>query len=141
MAFDSPAAVEAAFYSAFSDLNLAGMRAVWLDSGAASCIHPGSALLQGLDSIMASWAAIFDNSQAPRVEPRLIQASADQNLAVHTVAESVRTGSGEKSALVMATNVYTRVEGGHWLMLAHHASLPLVEPDQDPGEPPAAPLH
>ena len=140
MAFDSPAAAEAAFYAAFSELSLAGMRAVWLDSGAASCIHPGSGL-QGLDSIMESWAAIFDNSQAPRVEPRLIQASADRNLAVHTVAESVSTGAQGNSALVMATNVYTRVEGGHWLMLAHHASLPLIEPDRDTGQPPVAPLH
>ncbi len=141
MSFDSPAAAEAAFYTAFSKLDLVGMRAVWLDSDAASCIHPGSGLIQGLEKIMASWASIFRNSQAPRVEHRLVQASSDLNLAVHTVAENVSAGSGDKNALVMATNVYTRVEGGQWRMLAHHASLPLIEPEQEPEQPMATPLH
>ena len=41
----------------------------------------------------------------------------------------------------MATNVYQRMEGGQWRMLAHHASLPLIEPDRDEGPAAAAPLH
>lgn len=141
MKFTDPVAAEAAFYTAFAELNLAGMREVWIDSADASCIHPGAALLQGIEGIMASWAAIFDNNQAPKVEPRLVQASTDRNLAVHTVAESISAGAGESTALVMATNVYARTEDGSWRMLAHHASLPLVESDQDAGQQHPSPLH
>lgn len=140
MNFDSPAAAEAAFYAAFRALDLTQMRAVWLDSDAASCIHPGAGLLQGLEAIMASWASIFGNSLAPRVEYRLIWASTDDNLAVHTVAEHVSSGSGQRSALIMATNVYRRSEG-HWFMLAHHASLPLVEHEKEAGRESPSPLH
>jgi len=141
MIFDSPGAAEAAFYRAFAKLDLAEMRAVWIHSGDASCMHPGAELLQGSEEIMASWASIFDNSQAPQVEHRLIRACTDQNLAVHTVAETVSAGSGRSSALIVATNVYTRAEGGSWRILAHHTSLPLVEPNPDSGQEQPHALH
>ncbi|MCP5305821.1 MAG: nuclear transport factor 2 family protein [Chromatiaceae bacterium] len=126
MSFPDPAAAEAAFYAAFRDLDLDTMRSVWVDSDNTSCIHPGGALLQGSAAILASWEEIFRDSQPPRVEHRLIQASADGGLAVHTVEENVSTGTGNRRALILATNVYGYLDGG-WRMLAHHASLPLVE--------------
>ena len=129
--YPDPTAAEAAFYHAFRTLDLGAMRAVWLDSAEASCIHPGAGLLHGTEAIIASWASIFDNSQPPSVSPRLVQASADHNLAVHTVAEHISSGSGDSAALVIATNVYTRTPDG-WRMLSHHASLPLVERGRDP---------
>ena len=134
MAFPDPAAVEAAFYTAFRKLDVSQMRAVWLDSVTASCIHPGAGLLQGTEAIMASWAAIFDGSQVPRVEHRLIQATTDHDLAVHTVEENVSSGTGERSARILATNIYTRGDAG-WQMLAPHASLPLVEPKPEQSQP------
>jgi hypothetical protein len=137
MPFPDAAAAETAFYTAFRELDLAKMKAAWLDSSNTSCIHPGGGLLQGTDAVLASWAGMFANSQAPEVEHRLIQASTDEHLAVHTVEEKVRSGSGQRSALVLATNVYLCVEG-RWYMLAHHASLPLVEPKRE--RPPSA-LH
>jgi ketosteroid isomerase-like protein len=139
MSFPDPAAAEAAFYEAFSTLDLTQMRTVWLDSERASCIHPGAGLLQGIDTIMASWAAMFDNSQIPQVEHRLIQVSRDTNLTVHTVAENVSTDSGRRSALILATNVYIRIDD-RWHMLAHHASLPLINQEQDQEQQPP-PLH
>ena len=138
MAYPDADAAEAAFYTAFRGLDVAQMRAVWLDSNTTSCIHPGAELLQGIDAIMASWTAMFNNSRVPQVEHRLIQASKDENLEVHTVAENISSGSGERSALILATNVYVRV-AGHWHMLAHHASLPLIEPEQERQQPPS--LH
>ena len=137
MPYEDASAAEAAFYTAFRELDLAQMRAVWLASSTTSCIHPGAELLQGIESIMASWAAMFSNSQVPQVEHRLIQASTDRNLAVHTVEEKVSSASGQRSALVLATNVYARTEG-RWHLLAHHASLPLVEPEQQQTP---SPLH
>lgn len=136
MPFPNAAEAEAAFYAAFRNLDLAQMKAVWLDSATASCIHPGGGLLQGTDAIIASWTEMFRDSHVPQVKHRLIQASTDEHLAVHTVEESVSTG--QHSALILATNIYTRVEG-RWHMLAHHASLPLIEPQQE--QPPPASMH
>ena len=127
LSFADPAAAEAAFYAAFRDLDLDQMRAVWIESVDASCIHPGGGLLQGTDAVLASWAEIFRDSAPPRIAHRLIQASTDERLAVHTVEEDVQSGGGQRQAVVLATNVYRYVEGKGWRMLAHHASLPLVE--------------
>ena len=138
MSFPDAAAAEAAFYDAFRELDLEQMRAVWLDSATASCIHPGGGLLQGADAILASWAEMFRGSQVPQVRYRLIQASVDEHMVVHTVEENVNSGNGQRSALVLATNVYTCISG-RWHMLAHHASLPLVEPQQKQ-QPPSS-LH
>jgi ketosteroid isomerase-like protein len=136
MPFPDPAAAEAAFYAAFRALDVEQMGRVWLVSPDASCIHPGGALLQGTDAILASWAAIFRDSRPPRVLYRTLQISADRHLAVHTVEENVNSGS--RQAVILATNVY-RYSGGGWRMLAHHASLPLVESRAAP--PARPPLH
>lgn len=127
MSFADPAAVEAAFYAAFRALDIEQMGRVWLDASQTSCIHPGGALLRGTEAILASWAEIFRDSQPPQVESRTLQTSVDRALAVHTVEENVSSSPGGRQALILATNVYQYVDGG-WRMLAHHASLPLVEP-------------
>lgn len=138
MHFTNPAEAEAAFYTAFRDLDIDGMRQVWLASEGTSCIHPGGDLLQGIEAILASWTSIFGDNQPPHVDHRLIQASANGNLAVHTVEESIRSHDGETHAVVLATNVYGMVEGG-WRMLAHHASLPLVDTSRESKR--RTPLH
>ena len=127
MSFNDPEAAEAAFYAAFQSLDLELMQSVWLDSGRTSCIHPGGTLLRGTAAILASWAEIFHQSAPPQIAHRLVQASNDRQLVVHTVEEQVQSGAGQRRAVVLATNVYGYVEGSGWAMLAHHASLPLVE--------------
>lgn len=136
MKFTDPAAAEAAFYAAFKALDNEQMGQVWLQSADVSCIHPGGALLHGADAVLASWAEIFHNSQPPLIAHRVIQASADHHLAVHTVEEKVSSGSRGRQALILATNVYRYIDGS-WRMLAHHASLPLVEARREPRRRPA----
>ncbi len=138
MAFEDPHGAEEAFYAAFRELDLDLMQRVWLDSASASCIHPGGGLIQGSSAVLASWAEIFRDSAPPRIEHRLIQASGDERLAVHTVQEHVSSGAGRRQAVILATNIYALGEAG-WQMLAHHASLPLVESDGEPPQPAA--LH
>lgn len=138
MSFPDAAAAEAAFYVAFRELDITRMKRVWLDSADASCIHPGGDLLQGANAVLASWAKMFRNAQVPQVTHRLLQVSSDHHLAVHTVEEKVSSGSGQRSARILVTNVYAQRDGG-WQMLAHHASLPLVESRQKQAEPPS--LH
>ena len=138
MHYDNPADTEAAFYDAFRNLDIEQMQQVWLDSLDISCIHPGGELLRGMEAIMNSWRGIFRDSTPPQVSHRLIQASADKRLAVHTVEENVSAGNGSRQAVILATNVYGFVNGG-WKMLAHHASLPLVESTREHSSRP--PLH
>lgn len=137
MGFPEPAAAEQAFYDAFRALDLAAMQSVWADTPDVSCVHPGGQLLRGTSDVLASWREIFDDASPPRVDYRMVQASRDQRLAVHTVEERVSSGGGRR-AIVVATNVYV-LRGGGWSMLAHHASLPLVERTRSPE--PERPLH
>jgi ketosteroid isomerase-like protein len=136
--FPDPAAAEAAFYEAFRTLDIERMGLVWLDSAEVSCIHPGGALLQGTAAVLESWAAIFRDSRPPQVTHRTLQTSTDRHLAVHTVEEHVSSDSGQRRALILATNIYRCIDGS-WRMLAHHASLPLVE--SDPAKAVRRPLH
>ncbi|MDJ0738941.1 MAG: nuclear transport factor 2 family protein [Gammaproteobacteria bacterium] len=137
MAFPEPTAAEQAFYDAFRALDLSAMQTVWADSAEISCVHPGGQLLRGTGDVLASWREIFEDASPPRVDYRLVQASRDQRLAVHTVEERVLSGGGRR-AVVVATNVYVLGDGG-WSMLAHHASLPLVERPRSPQA--ERPLH
>ena len=138
MDFPDPTSAEQAFYAAFRELDEQGMQAVWVDSDEASCIHPGGTLLRGTYDIIGSWREIFDEASPPQIEHRLIQASSDERLAVHTVEEQVSSGEGGRRAVILATNVYIFTADG-WRMLAHHASLPLVESREQPETP--RPLH
>jgi hypothetical protein len=139
MTFTDPAAAEQAFYEAFGQLDIDAMKAVSVDSEESTCIHPGAALLQGTGPIIDSWQDIFRNTDPPEVECRLIQASADAQLAVHTVEERISSGDGRRHAIVVATNIYISLNG-NWRMLSHHASLPLVETEKSP-LPSRPPLH
>lgn len=125
MPHTNPEEAENQFYLAFRNLDLAQMQSVWSPTNLVTCLHPGGGLLQGIDAVLASWKEIFRDSAAPDIEHRLLNASIDRHLAVHTVEERIQTASSGRRARVIATNVYQVTDGG-WLMLAHHASLPLV---------------
>ncbi len=132
--YTQPEATEAAFYAAFGKLDIVAMRRAWWLSDQISCIHPGGKLLRGRNAVMSSWEEIFRAHEPPTVDYRLIQTTRDQNLVVHTVEERVKSGESDRHALVLATNIYTLVDDS-WRMLAHHASLPLVDPRPEPQPP------
>lgn len=138
MTFPDPSNTEAAFYAAFRELDIDRMRDIWLPAPEVSCVHPGGGLLQGVEAVLGSWKEIFRDTQPPQVEYRLIQSTTEARLAVHTVEERVSSGSTGRHARVIATNVYRLIDGS-WRMLAHHASLPLVEPSA--ARRPPTPLH
>jgi ketosteroid isomerase-like protein len=139
MPFETPTAVERAFYEAFVNRDLEAMRRVWSDEATAACVHPGGGLLLGPKSIMQSWADIFHGATAPQLQVRPIQVRTDAELALHLVEERIRSADQSRAATVIATNVYQRTADG-WLMRLHHASLPLVETESDPATAPP-PLH
>jgi hypothetical protein len=126
--FDTPQAAEAAFYQAFSSIDLDLMASIWIDGDRAACIHPGSGLLQGKQAVMQSWMEIFSGSEPPLVEYRFIDGFESKNMVVRLVEERIRPRDEPASAAnrLLATNVYLR-EGKFWRLAEHHASLPLVD--------------
>jgi hypothetical protein len=131
---DSPEAVEAAFYEAFSRTELDLMEKIWCDGNHALCIHPGSGLRRGKREVMQSWMEIFSGSAPPAIEYRFIGGFEEGNLAVRLVEERIwpRGSPPEGAARVLATNVYLR-EAGSWCLTEHHASLPLMERGRSTG--------
>lgn len=124
---DSSTAIELAFYAAFAQRDIAAMRQLWLPADYTVCVHPGGPLLMGNAEILQSWSEILSNSSKPDITYREIQRLVSGKLAVHTVEELIRPAeSGESPTRVLATNVYKKTSEG-WRMLAHHASLPLVQ--------------
>jgi ketosteroid isomerase-like protein len=134
-AFESADAAEAAFYAAFTALDLEGMERVWSDGESAVCVHPGGDLLPGKSAVMQSWTEILSGVAPPRVEYRVLQRTESPGLAVHLVEESIRAGGDSKAEAnrVLATNIYVQGPGG-WRLAGHHASLPIMSPRRERGE-------
>lgn len=130
--FDTPEAAEAAFYAAFSTLDVALMSTVWADGEGVLCIHPGGGLLQGKHAVIQSWTEIFSGGEPPRIEHRYIDGYGVEGLEVRVVEERIRPRGRPPGAAnrVLATNVY-RNTGGSWRMVEHHASLPLVDEEDE----------
>jgi len=118
---------EAAFYRAFELCDLQAMTRVWDDNPQSTCIHPGGPLLRGAEEVLQSWGEIFGQAKAPQVQYRLLQRLENDGLAIHTVEEAIRPGDGDaEPTLLIATNIYRRSDTGGWLMIAHHACLPMM---------------
>jgi len=126
--FDTPEAVEAAFYKAVSNIDLDLMTRIWIDDDTALCIHPGSGLLRGKAAVMQGWMEIFSGSAPPLIEFRFIHGFAAGNLTVRLVEEQIRSRDkpAQSSNRVLATNVYL-YQAGSWRLAEHHASLPLIK--------------
>jgi len=133
--FDTPEAVEAAFYEAFVRIDLQLMEAVWADGEQALCIHPGSGLRKGKAAVMQSWMEVFTGSAPPAVEYRYVTGFASGNLVVRLVEERIRSRNKppEAASRVLATNVYVR-DAQSWRLTGHHASLPLVGRTETAGD-------
>jgi ketosteroid isomerase-like protein len=132
---DHEAVLEAnrAFYRAFESLDVAQMERVWLRDQRIVCVHPGWRRLSGWGPIMASWERIFQSAFEMHFELGDPQVTVSGNLAVVLVEENLtqRGYDGASRSLVLATNVFERVDGP-WLMLIHHGSPVMAPPDDDP---------
>lgn len=121
--FKNDDAVEAAFYHAFADCDIKAMETIWARDKAI-CIHPGASALLGYDVVMRSWSNILLNAQPPRLKYEVLSRSADNNLAIHVVKESIAPAESPlANAVVLATNVYMCDHNDGWLICAHHASV------------------
>jgi uncharacterized protein (TIGR02246 family) len=126
----SPDDVEAQFYEALQQADLAKLMAVWSDDDEIACVHPGGPRISGHAAIRASFEAIFANGAIP-LQPMEVRRLHTLGCAVHHLVEHVTVvdAQGRRSARVLATNVYVKTAQG-WRMVAHHAS-----PDGEAAEP------
>ena len=134
--YESPEAVEAAFYDAFERRDLDAMTNVWDHEAEVSCIHPGGPRLDDIDMILESWRAIFEGGQRLRFERAGVALIGGVDIAVCCLHEVIRLGERfEQQGMVVATNVYRRTAHG-WRMVIHHASpdpsgIPRPAPQRD----------
>lgn len=137
----SPEDTEAQFYEALQQGDLERLMAVWADDDEIACVHPGGPRVVGHSAIRASFESIFANGVIP-VVPDQVRRVLTLGAAVHHVAErvQVQTNEGERTAWVLATNVYVKTAQG-WRLVVHHASPGgLGEAAPTVGDPPAT-LH
>jgi ketosteroid isomerase-like protein len=112
----------AAFYRAFNGGDADAMCALWAERAPVACFHPGSPALIGRAAVLGSWREIL-RGRPPfelRCDRPAVQVLGD--VAIVTCYE----GNGSRPAHLAATNVWV-LEGGHWLMVHHHAG-PLSGP-------------
>ena len=129
----SPDDVEAQFYEALQQGDLAKLMAVWSDDDDIACVHPGGPRVIGPAAIRASFEAIFANGPIPVTTEQVHRLEA-MGGAVHHLLEQVQvaTDDGPRAAWVIATNVFVQTAHG-WRLVAHHASPGGIEPpDMDP---------
>lgn len=121
--------VNGRFYRALSELDMEGMAAVWMHGPRVRCIHPGWEVLTGWSAVQASWQAIFDNTEAHEVEPRLVEVGVSGDLGWVSCIE--RITSRGRVGFTVGTNLYRRTPTG-WRMVLHHASGVPFEEDGAP---------
>jgi len=93
------------------------MSQLWARDHVVACLHPGRKALLGRDAVMASWRAILDSPEAPKLQV------AEAVVVVVVVGEVAFVTCIEQigDARLAATNVFA-VEQGEWRMVHHHAS-------------------
>ena len=116
-------AANEAFYRAFSHRNLREMSILWWQGTTSLCIHPGSQVLTGWESIRASWESIFRNTDLLEIDTEIIKAEIGTSLAYVVVRETVLQSSrGRKlKAQSMATNLFQKM-AQRWYLVHHHGS-------------------
>ena len=109
---DAVLAANRAFYKAFNDRDAAAMDRIWAPTGSVICLHPGQAALHERAEIMASWRAIMEHPEAPRVRCTEEWVVGGRGLALVICREILPNGQ------LMASNLYVRLADG-WHMASH----------------------
>lgn len=128
--------IEVSFYESLQAGDIDRLMACWADEDDIVCVHPGGGRLLGAGEIRAAFEAMFANGQL-RVQAEQVHRVDAMASSVHSVLEriEVATAEGQRTAWVVATNVYHRTAAG-WRLVAHHASPGTLDtPPQTLGRP------
>jgi len=120
--YDSPEAVELAFYDALEHADLEALMSLWSEDDEIVYIPPAGARIIGQSAIRAAWRDTFRNGpvQVRPTQPHIVSGA---TVSVHSIIEQVMVHTGGKNTLVnlVATNVYFKGARG-WRLVLHHAS-------------------
>ncbi|MCW8901990.1 MAG: nuclear transport factor 2 family protein [Gammaproteobacteria bacterium] len=116
----TPDEAEIIFYEAFMHGDIDVMAALWADDNVI-CVHPGSGVISGYESVMRSWQHILEGSAHMDIRYRVENKMVTDELAVHVVIEEM-LNINSVIAVVVATNIYKKFENG-WLIAEHHGSV------------------
>jgi hypothetical protein len=111
-----------AFYRAFADRDARAVDALWSTNVPVTCIHPGWGPIQDREEIVASWAAILADENAPEIQCNDAEAQIYGDVAVVICFETFDDGR------LIATNIFCR-EGPVWKMIHHQAGPTSAAPD------------
>jgi uncharacterized protein (TIGR02246 family) len=119
----TPAEVEAAFYRALEQGDLAAMMALWADEGPVACVHPAGQPAEGYRAVEESWRRVLGSGSRLRFRIENVRPVVDGALAVHLLDEVITMLDDERrrQVRVFTTNVYRRTPAG-WRMVLHQAS-------------------
>ena len=111
------------FYDAFSQRDFRKMNLLWWQGTTSLCVHPGSEVLIGWETIQASWKSIFNSTNSFEIDIEVIKVELDQAIAHVVVRETVLQSSrGQKfKAQSIATNIYQKM-AQKWYLVHHHGS-------------------
>jgi ketosteroid isomerase-like protein len=131
-----PDDIEAQFYDALRNGDLARLMACWADEDDIVCVQPGGPRLVGTAQIRAAFEALFARGGQPvRCEDlhRVETLASSVHSLIEKRALALPAGTGE--SVVVATNVFQKTAQG-WRLVAHHAS-PGVLGEAIPGSGPS----
>jgi ketosteroid isomerase-like protein len=113
-------AANQAFYDAFEARDLDAMSDLWEHSDRTVCTHPGWSSLRGWAAIVASFTALFRNSQSLQFLLTEARATVDGDVGWVTVDENLLGDQG--GTTVAALNLFVREAGDRWRLVLHHGS-------------------
>lgn len=135
-------AANTALYEAVERGDLEAMGALWLEDEV-SVVHPGWPVLTGRGEVMRSYALIMANTEYIQFFLTDVEVSVLGDTALVSCTENILSGGPAEDdgsagplvgGLVVATNVFRRVEDGAWKVWSHHGSPVLVEGEDDDGD-------
>jgi ketosteroid isomerase-like protein len=115
---DAVLAANLEFYRAFAARDLTAMDALWARRAPVACLHPGWTAIKDREAIIASWAGILGNPDAPRV------ACFDERALLYGDVALVLCEEELEGGTLAASNFFVR-EDGVW-RIAHHQASQIV---------------
>lgn len=125
---DAVLSANQAFYDAFNARDAAAMDQLWSREAPVVCIHPGWNPITLREEIMATWAAILANPEAPEILCEEPEVQLHGEIAFVICRERVG------GTLLACTNGF-RLEDGVWRMVLHQAGPVGEEPPRRPPAP------
>ncbi|WP_181767275.1 nuclear transport factor 2 family protein [Streptomyces albidus (ex Kaewkla and Franco 2022)] len=132
-------AANTALYDAVEHADLDALTGLWMEDGI-SVVHPGWPTLTGREEVLRSYALIMANTDYVQFFLTDVDVSVHGDTALVSCTENILSGGPAEDdgsagplvgGLVVATNVFRRVEDGSWKVWSHHGSPVLVEREED----------